>query len=163
MISIEILGLRGYHETELLKANLIKALEHFEVETQIAEVTDVDALVNTHVDGIPALVVNGEVLVENEIPEVHDLEVMLEHIVKKEKSSTMKKIITSTDFSNTSMEGFRFAVKLASVLGTSVELVHVYSGTFSPDQPIIMQTAPSQHEAVVRHLNNFQKKGLGFI
>ncbi len=160
MISIEILGLRGYHETELLKANLIKALEHFEVETQIAEVTDVDALVNTHVDGIPALVVNGEVLVENEIPEVHDLEVMLEHIVKKEKSSTMKKIITSTDFSNTSMEGFRFAVKLASVLGTSVELVHVYSGTFSPDQPIIMQTAPSQHEAVVRHLNNFQKKGL---
>ncbi len=160
MISIEILGLRGYHETELLKANLIKALEHFEVETQIAEVTDVDALVNTHVDGIPALLVNGEVLVQNEIPEVRDLELMLENVLQKEKSTTMKKIITSTDFSATSMEGFQFALKLASLLDASVELVHIYSGTFSPDQPIIMQTAPTQHEAVVRHLKNFQKKGL---
>lgn len=160
MISIEILGLRGYHETELLKANLIKALEHFEVETQIAEVTDVDALVNTHVDGIPALVVNGEILVQNEIPEVKDLELMLKSVLDKDKSADMKKIITSTDFSATSMEGFRFAMKLASLMDASVELVHVYSGTFSPDQPIIMQTAPTQHEAVVRHLKNFEKKGI---
>jgi hypothetical protein len=161
MINIEILGLRGYHETELLKANLKKALEHFEVETQIAEVTDVDTLVNTHVDGIPALVVNGEVLVQNEIPEVRDLALMLENVLQKSKSAIMKKIITSTDFSNTSMESFRFAMKLASLLDASVELVHVYSGTFSPDQPIIMQTAPTQHEAVVRHLQKFSEKRHG--
>ncbi|MCB0652365.1 MAG: universal stress protein [Saprospiraceae bacterium] len=160
MISIEILGLRGYHETELLKANLIKALEHFEMDVQIAEVTDVDALVNTHVDGIPALVVNGEVLVQNEIPEVKDLELMLKNLFNKEKSSPMKKIITSTDFSTTSMEGFQFAMEMASLLEASVDLVHVYSGTFSPDQPIIMQTAPTQHEAIVRHLKNFEKKGV---
>jgi nucleotide-binding universal stress UspA family protein len=160
MISIEILGLRGYHETELLKANLFKALEHFEEETQIVEICDVDALVNTHVDGIPALVVNGEVLVQNEIPEVKDLELILKNVFNNEKSSTMKKIISSTDFSTTSMEGFQYALEIASTLEASVELIHVYSGTFSPDQPIIMQTAPTQHEAVVRHLKNFEKKGV---
>jgi nucleotide-binding universal stress UspA family protein len=159
MISIEILGIRGYHETELLKNNLMRALERFDVEAQIAEVSDVDALVNTHVDGIPALVVNGKVLVQNEIPEVKDLELMLERIFRAEKSSTMKKIIASTDFSKTSMEGFQFALEIASILGASVELVHVYSGTFSPDQPIIMQTAPTQHEAILKHLNNFERKG----
>lgn len=159
MISIEILGIRGYHETELLKANLLKALEHLNAEAQITEVSDVDALVNTHVDGIPAIVVNGKILVQNEIPEINDLELLLKNVLSVEKTSNMKKIIASTDFSKTSMEGFQFALEIASILDASVELVHVYSGTFSPDQPIIMQTAPTQHEAVVKHLGNFKEKG----
>ena len=158
MVSIELLGITEYHETELLKANLQKALRNLEMKADIIEVSDIDDLVDTHIDGIPALVVDGSVLVQKRIPDVEELEEMLKAFFRNKKSSNMKKIVTSTDFSKNSMEGFQFALKIANVLDASVELIHVYSGAFSPDQPIVMQASPNQYEAVLKHVKNFETR-----
>ena len=159
MVRIELLGIKEYHETEFLKTNLQKALRNLEIEADIIEISDIDDLVDTHIDGIPALVVNGSVLVQKRIPDIEELEELLEAFFKNKKSSNMKKIITSTDFSKSSMEGFQFALKIAKILDASVELIHVYSGAFSPDQPIVMQASPNQYEAVLRHVKNFETRG----
>lgn len=67
----------------------------------------------------------------------------------------MKKIIVPTDFSKVSMEGLFFAIHIASKIGASVEVVHVYSGTISPGQPIIVQTTDTYHEAALQQMNKF--------
>lgn len=160
MIKIELLGINGYHETELLKVNLQKVLLQLKLEAEVSEVSDINHLVDTHIAGIPALLVNGEVLIQKSVPTVKELAHILQEFLAKKESSSMKKIITSTDFSKNSMSGFQFALNIGKILDASVELVHVYSGAFSPDQSIVLQANPNQYAAVMKHVVNFEKKGI---
>ena len=67
----------------------------------------------------------------------------------------MRKIIVPTDFSNASMEGLLFACHIAATTTAQVELIHVYSGTIAPGQPIIVQTNDAYYEAALKQLNQF--------
>lgn len=163
MIRIELLGISGYHETELLKLNLQKVLLQLNLEATISEISDINYLMSVHIGGIPALVVNGDILVQKRVPSVSELASIFKLFLAKKESSNMKKIITSTDFSKNSMGGFQFALHIGKALETSVELVHVYSGAFSPNQSIPLHTNPSQHDTVKKHVENFKKKGLELL
>ena len=72
----------------------------------------------------------------------------------------MKKIIVPTDFSRVSMEGLFFAINIAPMIEAKVELIHVYSGTISPGQPIIVQTANTYHDAALKQMNEFISEAL---
>lgn len=72
----------------------------------------------------------------------------------------MKKIIVPTDFTKASLEGLFYAINIASKIKASVEIIHVYSGTITPGQPIIVQTANTYHDAAIKRMNKFINEAL---
>lgn len=67
----------------------------------------------------------------------------------------MKKIIVPIDFSETAYNAFLYAVKLGERLGSSIELIHVYTGTFSPEHPIVMHSQKGHDEAINQEIIDF--------
>ncbi len=72
----------------------------------------------------------------------------------------MKKIIVPTDFSSTSMEGLFFAMHIAAKMKAEVEVIHVYSGTISPGQPIVVNATSAYHDTVLKQMNEFISEAL---
>lgn len=77
MIAIEILGVSESQMTNQLKANVVEALRRLGWDHQLEEVGEIDRLMQYDIIGIPALVMNGHVLIQKEIPEVEQLMEML--------------------------------------------------------------------------------------
>lgn len=90
MILVEILGISGYEKTDFLKANLLKALHELGLELPISEITDVDALTKCAISAIPALRVNGEVVLQKDVPEVEDLKILLNALLKSKNTKEEK-------------------------------------------------------------------------
>lgn len=73
MYLIEILSVSGYEKTEQLKENTKKALQELGLHTRIAEVTEINALMAADIKGIPALRINGKVVLQRLVPSVEIL------------------------------------------------------------------------------------------
>ena len=86
MILVEILGITGYDKTDILKANLLKALQELGLELPVSEITDVDVLTKSSISAIPALRVNGEIVIQKDVPEVEDLKILLNALLKSENT-----------------------------------------------------------------------------
>jgi len=74
------------------------------------------------------------------------------------KLTAMKKIIVPSDFSDVSKDAFRFAMKLAPVLGVSVKVVHVFSGSFNTVHPFVIRAEKGQGEILSDELQAFMEK-----
>lgn len=77
---IQILGIREYHETELLKSNLSKAIENLQLTVDIEEVFDIEQITSYNIHDIPAILVDGKVTFQKVIPEVEDLIMVLKKL-----------------------------------------------------------------------------------
>ena len=75
----------------------------------------------------------------------------------KQSIHIMKKIIVPTDFSYTSKDALAYAISIAPLLKASVEVVHIYSGTFSTNTsyPYIMHAGMGRHESLMKDLEDF--------
>lgn len=84
MIAIEILGVSESQMTNLLKANVKEALQRLGWDHHLEEIGEIDRLMQYDIMGIPALVMNGQVLTQKEIPEVEQLmEMLLEYNLQR--------------------------------------------------------------------------------
>lgn len=77
MVAIQILGISESQMTNHLKANVEEALHRLGWDHHLEEVGEIDRLMQYDIMGIPALVMNGHVLIQKEIPEVEQLMEML--------------------------------------------------------------------------------------
>lgn len=123
---LELLGI-GASMDRQLKANLLQALWQLGLDIPVEEVREIDRLLESGVSGIPALIVNGQVVIQKVVPTVEELRLLLFALLKMPgQKVNIRNIIVPTDFSETANNAYRYALDLAGFLGANVRLVHVY-------------------------------------
>jgi hypothetical protein len=73
MLPIKLVGIDHSKGLEALKANLISALKSVGMKARITEVTDVDEIIGLDIYGIPALLIDGVVAFQKEVPSRDDI------------------------------------------------------------------------------------------
>lgn len=68
----------------------------------------------------------------------------------------MKKILVPVDFSKTSQNAYFYAIEWAKVLGGSIHLVNIYSGSFDPQEPLVVSDLETRNEQVLSELTHFK-------
>ena len=126
MHMIELLGI-GASMDRQLKANLLQALWQLGLDIPISEVREIDRLIESGVSGIPALVINGRVILQKVVPSTDELRILLYTLFKLSgESAVIRNVVVPTDFSETAKNAYRYAIELAGYLKAKVRLVHVY-------------------------------------
>lgn len=67
----------------------------------------------------------------------------------------MKKILVPVDFSKTSQNAYFYAIEWARVLGGSIHLVNIYSGSFDPKEALVVSDLETRHDQVLSELTHF--------
>ncbi len=100
----------------------------------VENVTGMEKLMKYRINGIPALVVNGTVVLQKMVPPVEDLKILLNAFVEGAFNQfAMKNILVPTDFSQAARDAFQFALELAELQGGKVKAVHIYHPEFDPE------------------------------
>lgn len=156
MTTVQILGIDGSPDTKKLRANVRLALASLGIKAMVENVTKVEDLVKFKINGIPALVVNGTVVLQKKVPETEDLKAMLKVFIQPITNPfNMKKLIVPTDFSTTAENAFRFALQLADQQHSALKVVNVFSPEFDPQNPYLNESVGILEEAVRSQLNDF--------
>lgn len=67
----------------------------------------------------------------------------------------MKKILVPTDFSSTALDAFQYALDWAREFNASIHLIHLYSGSFDPNDALVVSPMEGRQEHVMRELDYF--------
>ncbi|GAB4246363.1 MAG: hypothetical protein Kow0027_07380 [Saprospiraceae bacterium] len=134
MTNVQLLGVEGSEKMKKLRNNVETALSRLGMDASVKVVSDVEELMRFKINGIPALVINGKVVLQKVVPEVEDLQILL-NLFKDQlsKSFDMNDILVPTDFSTVSADALKFAVNLASVGNGSVTVLHISHPEFDPN------------------------------
>jgi nucleotide-binding universal stress UspA family protein len=161
MTNIQILGIHGSDATGRLRVNVIQALKEMGTKATVENVTDVDKFIQYKINGIPALVLNGTVVLQRQVPEVEDLKILLSIFAEStSKHFDMKKILVPTDFSDAAKDAFHFALELAKIQKSSIKTVHVYHPEFDPQNPYLSESMNLQKETAEERLKIFTEEGI---
>lgn len=76
MTKIEVLG-TGCAKCKRLFANVEQAVKDLGITAEVIKVEDLDAIVESGVMLTPALLINGEVVVEGRVPDVNEIKSLL--------------------------------------------------------------------------------------
>lgn len=156
MTTIQILGVSGAVRMSALRANVIQALEEMGTKAIVETISDVDMFIQYKINGIPALVVNGTVVLQKEVPSVEDLKILLK--VFDQSSSNhfeMKKILVPTDFSEVSKGAYLLALELAKIQNGGVKIIHVYHPEYDPQNPYLTEPLNLIQEVAEEKLTKF--------
>ena len=67
----------------------------------------------------------------------------------------MKEIIVPVDFSRASKQAFQYALGLSEVLGSPIRVVHVFSSSFTTNEPFLLKAGMGRQAALEAELNSF--------
>lgn len=67
----------------------------------------------------------------------------------------MKKILVPTDFSSASLDAFQYALEWAREFNASLHVIHVYSGSFDPNEALVVGPMEGRRDHVLRELDFF--------
>ncbi len=127
MTLIEILGIHGADDTTRLWGNVTTALEELGMCAKVVSVTDVDRFIQYQINSIPALALNGSIVMEKEIPNVEDLKLLIDTYSRRDAERRRDRILVPVDFSNTSRHALAYAMSLAGGTDTEIHVLHVLS------------------------------------
>ncbi len=133
--SIQIVGIKGDQTYERWKAKVLQALQELYLPLELEEINQVKAIVKTGLGAIPALLVDGRVLIERGPNQLEaDNIVASLHQYLETGWPEGKKIIVPTDFSRASRNAYAYASDLVAEWGGELQLLHVcHPGTESID------------------------------
>ena len=77
MHQIKVLGVEGYHLTEILLQHVEHAVEELGIECRIEKVSDVNALIEAGINAIPALIINDHLIFQRIVPHADALKLLL--------------------------------------------------------------------------------------
>lgn len=155
MNTIQILGINGSERTTALRSNVVRALEEISTSAIIEQVTDIDKFIQYNVNGIPALILNGHVILQKQIPSMEDLKILLRIFATSSNRIAMKKILVPTDFSNVSQDAFQFALALAKLHNSHLCALHVYQPDFDPQNAYLNESIEVQKDLREKQLSKF--------
>lgn len=134
MTTIQILGIDGSVQTRQLRANVLEALKALGTKVAVENVSGMDQLMRYRINGIPALVVDGTVVLQKVVPPAEDLKILLNAFMEGAfKQFAMKNILVPTDFSPSAKGAFHFALDLAEMQDGKVKAVHIYHPEFDTE------------------------------
>ncbi len=134
MTTIQILGIDGSVQTRQLRANLVQALTALHMKAVVENVSGMEQLMKYRINGIPALVVDGTVVLQKMVPPAEDLKILLNAFaVGAFKQFAMKNILVPTDFSPAAKGAFQFALDVAERQGSKLNAVHIYHPEFDQE------------------------------
>lgn len=155
MLRIKILGI-GCARHKALRANLKEAIRKYPVHAILREVTEVNELMRYGISATPALVINGEVVLEDVVPSVEELVNLLQEwsplIDNRAQHVSM---LVPTDFSSTSENAFKYALNLAPHFKSGLKVVHVSQPDLDPLISGVMGNWEHQEDLKKKRLNKF--------
>lgn len=148
---IRILGIKEHKKTEQLQMTTQCALEELNMHIPMVQYTDIEDFIRFKLKAIPAIILNGKIIFQKEVPEKEDLKIIL-------KLLTMKNIIVSIDFSESSRNAFRFAKNMTADLyseNTEIKVANVYNALFNTESPLIIRDEKPIGEVVLNAVQDF--------
>lgn len=137
MLKLQILGI-GCRRSKALKENVLEALKRYPLNVTLEEITEVDELMKYDISSTPALLINGQVVVEDAVLSVDEIRELLERCGAKEESALrLRHILVPTDFSESSKDAFLYAQALAADVEASIKVVHMYHPEFDVGNPFM--------------------------
>lgn len=146
---VKILGVKDYPKTNMLRQTTEQALRQLNLDFQIDEINEIEQILNFKIRGIPALYVDGRVVAQKSIPSVNEL---IAHFQKfqwfnEKLNFPMSNILFPTDFSPASKNAFLFAIEIAKVFDSELQVVHCFTPIIDPNQPLVVQPL-QENEAI---------------
>ncbi len=144
MLQIEIMGVGGTRQNELAKLlNVI--LDRWKVEARVSYNSNIEDILFSKVDEIPALFVNNKkVSIAKGFDELHIEELILN---MSNKNKIMKNILVPTDLSAVAGNAYKYALQWANEMNGKINALHVYRPSANSTRPL-MQITPEQHKGV---------------
>ncbi len=132
------LKLLGSHDadSQLLRKNVEAALSNFPIAHKIMEVGEPNAIAAAGVATLPALMLDGQLLVQGRVPAVEEIVGMLrDHPLQRSKLYRLRSIAVAVDISTGSDSALRFAWHLAEKVGASLEVLYAMDSIFVGHTP----------------------------
>lgn len=140
MTIIQILGVTDSLETNRLRIHVVQALEEIGMKAIVEIVHSVDKFIHYKINGIPALIVDGTVVLQKHVPGVEELKVLLKMFDKSTANVLkMKKLLVPTDFSEVASGAFQYALAMAAEQGAQIKVIHVHYPELSPETTYQME------------------------
>ncbi len=154
---IRIVGVNGHRKTDLLRQNVLRALEALQLHIPLVEVFEVDKMMQLGISGIPALTIDEEVVAQRRVPSIQELKVLFENklLPQSMQHPPKKYLLVPTDFSAASYAAFQVALSLAPLLKAGIKVVHVYSGTAPADTSWMLRGEYKVQDAYQERLAEF--------
>ncbi|MFM8361272.1 MAG: universal stress protein [Haliscomenobacter sp.] len=141
---LALLGIGSAKDREF-KANLMEALRELGMDIPVQEIRDIDRLLAYGITGIPALIFNGQVVVQKVVPGTDDLRTILGLLFHaRQEKWKIRNIVVPTDFSVTAQNAYQYALSMARMLGAKVQLVHVHPKNVDMGGTILLDGAPEE-------------------
>ncbi|MEZ4919465.1 MAG: universal stress protein [Saprospiraceae bacterium] len=135
MTNIQIIG-NGDADMRALRHNLGMALSHFPLHGSIEEVMESQKISSLGIQHTPAIIVDGEILSEGNVPTVQELEKLLcNRELLHSNLYALSHVLVPVDLSPASENALLFACHLVRHLGASMEVVYVMDSIFQGSKP----------------------------
>jgi len=141
--TLQLLGI-GSSDDRALMQNVRQALQQLSMDVAVEEIRDINAMLEHGISGIPALLVDDKVIFQKVVPSVEDIRIVLSVLLGKQETAqeSYQRILVPTDFSEASINAFRYACELAVPLQAHVHLVHIHQPTIDMGGAVMSRQAP---------------------
>ena len=155
MTTVQLLGIEGSSQIDLLYNNVQQALSDIDIPVKVEAVTDIDEIMKYNVHGIPALILNGSISAQKKVPSVDEIKKILVDFINKQKNNFgMKNILVPTDFSATAKDAYLFALELADKYNSHVKLLNICHPVVATDTAYL----PEELDEMVKIAKERMKK-----
>ncbi len=128
----------GAHDTnsQLLRTQVEEALRLFPMEHKIIEVSEPNAIAAAGVTVTPAMLLDGQLMVQGRVPSAEELvDMFQERYLHRSKLHRLTSIAVAVDISAGSDSALRFAWQIAQKTRAMVEVVYVMDSIFEGQAP----------------------------
>lgn len=138
---------------QLTKDFITKFLDKAKVDYQLEEISDIQKFLQNNINSIPAVQIDNETAIplNKNGGFNHSLRNIIQEILERNNYGKLERFIIPVDFSESSLNAFIYANRLARFNGEILELIHIYTPT---------STDLSQSLVVEPRLINQRKKQL---
>jgi len=128
----------GAHDesSKLMGERVRMALDSSGIDGKVLEIADPMAIQANGIRALPALMIEGKLIVEGEVPEVSELtRLMKNKDVFDSKLFQLRSMSVAVDMSDVSANALAFAWKMSQRLGCSLEVVYAMDSIFEGTEP----------------------------
>ena len=153
--------LMGHHDaaSQLLRESVDAALAAFPMAHKIIEVSEPNAIAAAGVTATPALLLDGQLMVQGRVPSPEEMtEMFRDRYLHRSKLHRLKRIAVAVDISAGSDSALRFAWHIAQKVGADVEVVYAMDSIFDGHTPSASGFLSSYQHTMQLELDTFVRE-----
>ncbi|MFN0174748.1 MAG: universal stress protein [Saprospiraceae bacterium] len=162
-IHIKIFGAHD-QSSRILAERVRMALESNAMEGKVLEIADPIAMQAFGITALPALMVEGELLLQGNVPEVAEIaRLMKNKELFKSKLFHLHTISVAVDMSEVSANALGFAWKIAQKMDSNLEIVYAMDSIFEGNVPSASGFLSSYSKTMQSELEAFTSETMGLL